>query len=83
MTWWERLSALIFNNESAAFMCNAINPECEADPSNKKKIIDRCERINTKDAISDDESPLAAAKRGKESSMWKSIESQKEKIFSR
>ena len=47
--------------------------------SNKKKIIDRCEIINTKDAISDDESPLAAAKRGKESSMWKSIESQKEK----
>ena len=47
--------------------------------SNKKKIIDRCEIINAKDAISDDESPLAATKRGKESSMWKSIESQKEK----
>ena len=29
LTWWERISALIFNDESAAFMCNAIDPECE------------------------------------------------------
>jgi len=34
--------------------------------------------IDTKDVISDDESPLSAAKRGKNSSMWKAIESQKE-----
>jgi len=33
--------------------------------------------IDTKDVISDDESPLSAAKRGKDSSMWKAIESQK------
>ncbi len=45
--------------------------------SNKKSIIKNCEIINTRDSISDDESPLAAAKRGKESSMWKAIESQK------
>ena len=37
------------------------------------------EIINTANIISDDESPLAAAKKGKESSMWKAIESQKEK----
>ena len=37
------------------------------------------EIINTKEVILDDESPLAAAKRGKESSMWKTIESLKEK----
>ncbi len=44
----------------------------------KDKIIqENCEIINTKDTISDTESPLAAVKRGKESSMWKSIESQK------
>ena len=47
--------------------------------SNKKSIIKNCEIINTRDSISDDESPLAAAKRGKDSSMWKSIESLKEK----
>ena len=37
-----------------------------------------CEIINTKDIILDDESPLTAAKRGKDSSMWKAIESLKE-----
>ena len=37
------------------------------------------EIINTRDVIFDDESPLAAAKRTKDSSMWKAIESLKEK----
>ena len=46
--------------------------------SNKKKIISNCEIINTKDVILDDESPLAAVKRGKESSMWKTVESLKD-----
>ena len=46
----------------------------------KNKLLqEHCEIINTKDKILDDESPLAAAKKGKESSMWKSIESLKEK----
>tara|TARA_B100000029_G_scaffold376645_1_gene371247 strand:- start:2927 stop:3931 length:1005 start_codon:yes stop_codon:yes gene_type:complete len=39
---------------------------------------DYYEIIHTEDIISDDESPLAAAKRGNNSSMWKAIESQKE-----
>ena len=47
--------------------------------SKNKLLIKHCEIINTKDVIMDDESPLAAAKRGKESSMWKAIESVKEK----
>ena len=47
--------------------------------SNNKLLNNHCEIINTKDIISDDESPLAAAKKGKESSMWKAIESLKEK----
>jgi len=38
-----------------------------------------CEIINTDDLIYDDESPLTALKRGKKTSMWQSIESQKEK----
>ena len=46
----------------------------------KSKLLARhCEIINTKDIILDDESPLAAAKRGKESSMWKAVESLKDK----
>ena len=52
-----------------------------------KKEIDKienikkyCEIINTEEVILDNESPLVAAKRGKGSSMWKAIESQKEKI---
>ena len=44
-----------------------------------KLLQEHCKIINTKDIILDKESPLAAAKRGKESSMWKSIESLKEK----
>ncbi len=42
-------------------------------------VREHCRIINTNDVILDDESPLTAAKRGKESSMWKAIESQKEK----
>ena len=46
----------------------------------KTKLVEKhSEIINTKDIILDDESPLAAAKRGKDSSMWKTIEALKEK----
>ena len=46
----------------------------------KNKLIQQhCEIINTEDMIFDNESPLVAAKKGRESSMWKSIESLKEK----
>jgi len=41
---------------------------------NNKLIIDNSEIIHTKDMISDDESPFTAAKKGKETSMWKTIE---------
>ena len=47
--------------------------------SRTKLVNQYSEIINTKDVILDNESPLAAAKRGKESSMWKTIESLKEK----
>ena len=46
---------------------------------NKKLIKENSEIIDTKDIILDDESPLAAAKKGKESSMWKSIDFLKNK----
>jgi phosphate acyltransferase len=45
--------------------------------SKSKLLIKNCEIINTKDIVLDNESPLTAVKRGKESSMWKSIESLK------
>jgi len=47
--------------------------------SSNKLVMQHCEIINAKDVVLDHESPLYAAKRGKESSMWKTIESLKEK----
>ena len=44
----------------------------------KCSSTNHCKIINSDEIILDNESPLAAAKRGKESSMWKAIESQKE-----
>ena len=44
----------------------------------KPSIKNFCEIIDTKDVIQDEESPLNAAKKGKDSSMWKAIESLKE-----
>ena len=45
----------------------------------KNKLVQQnCKIINTVGVIADNESPLTAAKKGKESSMWKAIESQKE-----
>ena len=44
----------------------------------RPNIIDNCKIINAIDSILDDESPLTAAKRGKGSSMWKSVQAQKD-----
>ncbi len=46
----------------------------------KRKHLEKyCEIINADEVIKDDESPLAAAKRGKDTSMWKTIDLQKQK----
>ena len=47
--------------------------------NNDKLLRANSEIIDTKNVISDNESPLAAAKKGKESSMWKAIEFLKNK----
>ena len=47
--------------------------------NNDKLLRANSEIIDTKSVISDNESPLAAAKKGKESSMWKAIEFLKNK----
>jgi glycerol-3-phosphate acyltransferase PlsX len=44
----------------------------------KRKIIQKhCEIINSEDVILDNESPLTAAKKSKNTSMWKAVESLK------
>ena len=43
----------------------------------KKNIYKNCEIVNAEDDILDNDSPLAAVKKGKQTSMWKSIELQK------
>ena len=47
--------------------------------SKNKLLLKNCEIINASDVILDDESPLNAAKKSKETSMWKAIESLKDK----
>jgi len=51
----------------------------EKEISKKKHLKKYCEIIHTDDIILDDESPLAAAKRSKNTSMWKAVESLKNK----
>ena len=51
----------------------------EKEVNKKKNIKKYCEIIEAEDIISDDESPLAGAKKSKNTSMWKAIESLKEK----
>jgi len=46
--------------------------------SKRKILTNYCEIISCKDFILDDESPLSAAKKSKETSMWKAIDSLKE-----
>ena len=47
--------------------------------SKRKALKENSEIVSAEDIIEDDESPLNAAKKSKETSMWKSIESVKEK----
>jgi len=50
----------------------------EREIAKNKLVQQNCEIINTNDVVVDNESPLAAAKKGKETSMWRAVESQKE-----
>jgi len=51
----------------------------EKEISKRKIIQNYCEIINTDDIVSDDESALTGAKKSKNTSMWKAIESLREK----
>ena len=65
------------NNDNLFFLYGDENL-LKKEVSKNNLLIKKCEIINSKDSILDDESPLAAAKRGKDSSMWKAIESLKD-----
>jgi len=69
--------SLKFNNDNFFFLYGK-SDLLEKEINKNKNIQQYCEIINTQDVIDDDVSPLTAAKKGKESSMWKTIESQKE-----
>ena len=51
----------------------------EKEISKRKLIREHCEIINTEDIVLDDESALAGAKKSKNTSMWKAVESLREK----
>ena len=51
----------------------------EKEISNKESIRQYCEVINSENVILDDESPLSGAKKSKDTSMWRAIDSLKEK----
>ena len=53
----------------------------EKNIENRHGLHNHCEIVDTKDIIQDNESPLTATKKGKDSSMWKAIESLKDDEF--
>ncbi len=67
------------NNQENFFNLYGKEELIKKEVSKNKALIKNCEIINTKDIILDDESPLTAAKRSKDSSMWRAIQSLKDK----
>ena len=67
------------SNKENFFFLYGKKRDLEKAVTNDDLLKKNCEIINTDDVILDNESPLTAAKRGKQSSMWKAIESQKNK----
>ena len=74
----EGINISLLSNQENFFFLYGKQDILEKEISKNKSIKKYCEIINSSDVISDNESPLTAAKRGKESSMWKAIQSQKE-----
>ena len=74
----EGIKISLKNNNENFFILYGVKKKIEEEIKKNKIVEKYCQIIDTKDVISDQESPLAAAKKGKGSSMWKAIESQKE-----
>jgi len=68
----------INSNQDNFFLLYGKRDILEKELKRKSSISKFCQIIDTKDIIKDEESPLNAAKKGKDSSMWKAIESLKE-----
>ena len=73
------ISISLKTNKDNFFFLYGKKDKIEDEIKQNKNISQYCKIINTTDVILDNESALSAAKRGKESSMWKTIESQKTK----
>ena len=73
----EGISISLKSNNDNSFYLYGNQNQIEKEISNFNEVRKFCKIINTVDVVSDKESPLAAAKKGKETSMWKAIESQK------
>ena len=67
------------NNQENFFNLYGNEELIKKEVSKNKSLIKFCEIINTRDVILDNESPLHAAKRSKDSSMWRAIKSLKDK----
>ena len=76
----EGINISLKSNKDNIFYLYGNQNQIEKEISNFNGVGKFCKIINTVDVISDKESPLTAAKKGKESSMWKAIESQKNNI---
>ena len=75
----EGIKISLKKNKENFFFLYGQKETIEKELKNNESIRQYCQIVNTNDIILDNESPLVAAKRGKNSSMWKAIESQKEK----
>ena len=67
------------SNKENFFFLYGKKDDLDKEVSKNKILQENCKIVHANDVILDNESPFAAAKKGKESSMWKSIESQKDK----
>ena len=74
------INIFLNKNNNATFYLFGKSEQIKNVIGSKKNIISRSEIIDCSESIKDTESPLFAAKRGKETSMWKTIESQKNKL---
>ena len=75
----EGIEISLKTNKNNFFFLYGREDELKKEILKKKLIHNHYKIINSPDVVSDSESPLSAAKKGKESSMWQSIKSQKNK----
>ena len=73
----EGISISLKSSKDNSFYLYGNQNQIEKEISNFSEVRKFCKIINTVNVVSDKESPLTAAKKGKETSMWKAIESQK------